>query len=227
LVLLVSLLIVGCVYQGGDISPAERKFSWFSYLNGDDIRSSCAGSQEAQGIQARFVYNGVYTEQVRTYDLSYGSASAPILTARVMGPADLSEWFAAEAGDLLAPWAGNVARTTLRDQDLDQLKRALSSDGVLKAEKAGLELSSDDFYWLVSYCQGDSFHYAAYRWPSEAFKGLAFAKLLAAWDMTDIAFNPPRQTFLTEGHPKGLPVRTKFNLRAENNGLLGVSPLFK
>jgi hypothetical protein len=220
--LLLGGLLSGCVYQGGELSPLKRKLSWFSYLNGDDLRKECGAGK---GEKGRFVYNGVYTEQVRTYDLSGGDN--PTLVVRVIEPANLAEWKAGELSDLMAPWQGKTSNTVLRDQDARQLKRALASDGVFIPKKEGLELSSDDFYWLVSYCSEGVFHYGAYRWPSEAFKRLAFTKLLEAWDMSGIEFNPPRQVFLGEGHPHGSPVRTKFNLRAESNGLMGVSPLLR
>src|SRR5690606_6468296 len=58
------IVLAACTYRGAD-DPVSRKFSWFSYLNGDDIRRECvAGAAD----RYRFVYNGINVEQVRTYD---------------------------------------------------------------------------------------------------------------------------------------------------------------
>ena len=57
-----------CVFlpMVGEDQPVIRKFTWFSYIGADDIREKCKYSSNPQ---YRFVYNGVYNEQVRTYDI--------------------------------------------------------------------------------------------------------------------------------------------------------------
>ena len=60
------LVLSACTYRAGDEdNPIRRSFSWFSYLNADDLRSACTrGAPE----RYRIVYNAVWQEQVRTYD---------------------------------------------------------------------------------------------------------------------------------------------------------------
>ena len=61
------LLLVACSYNNTENqSPLARKLSWFSYLASDDIRENCG---KTVVNQFRFVYNAMYLEQVRTYDL--------------------------------------------------------------------------------------------------------------------------------------------------------------
>jgi hypothetical protein len=46
--------------------PVVRSFNWFSYVGGDDIRSAC---QPGGRNRVRLVYNGLWDEQVRVYDV--------------------------------------------------------------------------------------------------------------------------------------------------------------
>ena len=65
LVATVVLLLSGCERLGED-HPVTRKLTWFSHLGGRDIRNSCVtGAPD----RYRFVYNGIYVEQVRSYDI--------------------------------------------------------------------------------------------------------------------------------------------------------------
>src|SRR5471030_2703718 len=83
LVLLASL--AGCSLD----NPLGRSLGWFSYLDAADIRDSCAGGT---GERYRLVYNAVWGEQVRGYDVAAASADAPAnLAARVFFPENLNE----------------------------------------------------------------------------------------------------------------------------------------
>ena len=46
--------------------PIVRSFNWFSYVAGDDIRSAC---EPAGRNRVRLVYNAIWEEQVRAYDI--------------------------------------------------------------------------------------------------------------------------------------------------------------
>ena len=48
-------ILAGCTYRGEIDQPATLKATWFSYLNGDDIRSACAdGTPVRYRLVARF-----------------------------------------------------------------------------------------------------------------------------------------------------------------------------
>src|SRR6185369_3989227 len=46
--------------------PIVRTFNWFSYAGGDDIRSAC---ESGGRNRVRLVYNAVWEEQVRAYEV--------------------------------------------------------------------------------------------------------------------------------------------------------------
>jgi hypothetical protein len=220
------LALAACTFTGGD-NPVQRKFSWFDYVDGGDIRRSCGpGAPE----RYRFVYNGIYIEQVRTYDL-VAEGDGAFMRVRVLGPASVSQWTATAAGDLLAPWRGTTKTARLSPRKAEQLRRAMAGDGVFDGAPKGLELSSDGFYWTVAACHDGGFHFNAYRWPSDRYEAAAFPVLLAAWDPTDIPVNPPRKVTSEEIHRYRGPTdvdepRLQFTLRVGDNGLWGVKPLF-
>ncbi len=213
LFLVVSILgVAGCASRGNEVNPIERKFQWFSYLNGDDIRSQCkVGSPN----QYRFVYNGVYTEQVRTYDLKGHE-----LAHNVIGEANLRELYVNKLSDLLKPWQGKKAKVILRDADIALLEKAMASDGLFKRGLEEKELSSDDFYWLVLSCREGEFNFNSFRWPAKGFDQLAFSSLLKIWDMTEIPFNPPRETTYHDQYPHSEQTRIRFNIRVSSDGLM-------
>ncbi len=46
--------------------PIVRSFHWFSYVGGDDIRAACGHDGRNR---LRLIYNAIYDEQVRTYEI--------------------------------------------------------------------------------------------------------------------------------------------------------------
>jgi len=86
--------------EGTADNPVLRKFQWFSYLEGGDFKDACvAGAAN----RYRMVYNGIYIEQVRAYDLHGDSG---VLNARLITPMDLRDFAVEGWADLLNPWRG-------------------------------------------------------------------------------------------------------------------------
>ncbi len=223
-VFIIAVMLGGCAYQGSD-DPISRRFTWFSYLNGDDIRAACAAGANDR---YRFVYNAIYVEQVRTYDfIAGGEGNDHLLLVRVIGPSDLSQVLVEKGADLMTPWRGKDETVRLRDEDMGMLKRAMQAGGVFAGGSGGYELSSDSFYWLVGACRDGRFHFNAYLWPSDRFDKTVFPKLLLAWDPTGVPLNEPRPAsfFEIHGERKNRNV-ISFNVRVGDNGLWGVEPLF-
>ena len=155
-------VLFACTYVGRDDALSQR-FTWFSYVNGDDIRAQCApGALD----RYRFVYNGVYVKQARTYDIVPDAASGLVLKARVLGPSDLSNVSIADPIttlfqdplDILAPFAGTKGSIGLGGRDIDALDsalvqsgfptgagRALPAFGGLFLSRGGLRRQSADF----------------------------------------------------------------------------------
>ena len=160
--LLGTVLLVGCAARGVAVDPVRRSLGWFSYLGGEDVREGCfAGAAE----RLRFVYNAVYTEQIRTYDvLADPGDTAATVTARVFGSASL---VGLRFGDLLAPWHGTVVSARIDRPDLKALRLSLDDSGFFRPAPEGLLLRSDGFYWAVSACLDGAFHFNAFAAPSE------------------------------------------------------------
>ena len=215
----------GCAYQPTetvDQNPVSRKFTWFSYLDGKGIRSNCLPNSP---FRMRAVYNGVYDEQIRTYDLRprVGEPGAFDLSVRVISEADLSEVEVKKIGGLLNPWRGTGEKIILQQGDVALLDRTLEADGIFAKPPVGLELHSDEFYWILSVCKEGGAYFNAVKWPNESFKKAQFPKLLEGWDMTGIPFNPPRQVLdLDNPLRRSEEIRTDFRLRIDENGLWGI-----
>lgn len=221
---LTVLFVVGCTYTGAD-HPVATKFSWFSYLNGDDMRPRC---RPGGPDHYRLVYNAVYQEQVRTYEIETGPAGASLL-ARIHTEADLTEWTIDPAApDAFGPWRPKTSRTQLRPRDLAAFVAALEKDGVLAPPPVGLELPSEGFYWLIAACTQGTFRVTAFLWPDGAFKRLTFDELLFAWDFTDVPVSPPRHASNLELYGETQPSEpvTSFQVRIGKDGLWGISRPF-
>ena len=56
----------GCEYAGPAGDPVSRNISWFDYVGGESLKAACG---PGASTQLRFVYNGIYDQQIRSYDL--------------------------------------------------------------------------------------------------------------------------------------------------------------
>ena len=230
--LIVIAVLPACSYVGRDDALSQR-FTWFSYMNGDDIRAHCApGALD----RYRFVYNGVYIQQVRTYDIVPDSASGFVMRARVLGPSDLSNvtfrdplaTLTQDPLEILAPFAGKKGSTGLGGRDIDSLDAALAQSGFFQPAPAGLYLRSDDFFWIGVACIGGRLTFNAFRFPSASFANLTFPRLLFAWDPTGIPVNPPREltSFDIYGQATVEDKYPRFTLTVGTDGLAGTGTLF-
>ncbi len=213
---LVSVAVAGCTSSGPVGNPLVRGVEWFSYLNGDDIRQAC---QPGSPDRYRLVYNAVYTEQVRTYDVVGSTANGGRLSMRAIGRNNFSN---TTLDDLLRSFTGNSAEATLGGQQVVQLSNALAASGFDRPAPDGTFLRSDGFYWVVSACRGGTFHFNAWMGP-EGFEQLQFVGLLRGWDTTGKPFNEVRQQALgpfRSDTSHGSPVDgQQFLLQVGPNGL--------
>ena len=223
-VLILPLALSACAYAGAE-DPVSRKLSWYSYLDAADIRESCAPGAPAR---YRFVYNAIYVEQVRAYDLTEvpGGGRHP-MRVRVFGPAYVAKFRLAEPLDILAPWWGEAATAWLDDGDLARLGEAMTADGAFAGAPTSLRLHSDAFHWIVAACRGGRFRFNAYLWPDSRFERARFPELLFAWDPVSVPVNVPRPAEALEIH--GGTDRDdvyQFEVEVGENGLAGRAPLF-
>lgn len=222
---------IGCSYRGHDDALSQR-FTWFSYLNGDDIRAAChPGARD----RFRFVYNGVYIQQARTYDFApQADGSDYLLRVRVLGPSDLSNvgidpsTIIADPLELLAPFAGHKASLVLGGRDIDALVATLPASGLFQPAPRGLYLRSEDFFWVAVACIGGRMAFNVWKWPSTRFDALTFPPLLLSWDETGIPVNPPRNLtpFDIYGQTDPQGRFPQFTLTVGEDGFRGIGTLF-
>jgi hypothetical protein len=215
----VLLILGGCASLGED-HPLNRKFNWFGHLGGADIRQACvAGAPE----RYRFVYNGIYVEQVRSYDILGTNAPAyHRLKVAVAEQADLTEIITELARpDIFQPWRPRIGSTILSNETVQNMKSVLQGDDFFTSKPPARGISSIEFYWGVSACLDGQFHYNAYVWPSARFRKLAFPALLKSWDKTKIAINRPRKAseYDVYGTYQQEEFRNYFTLHFDNQGV--------
>ena len=188
--LVAATLIAGCAYSGEVGEPFGRKFQWFSYLAGDDIKARCTAGSPAQ---YRLVYNANWHEQVRVYDVRRSvivGGGARLWSQVFGGDAPITNF---TINDPQAPWRGEGGQTSLSEEQSLNLIRAIEASGFGQPAPVGLRLDSWDFYWVVTACAGGQFHMNAWKAPSDRFEALTFPRLLFEADGTKTRVNPPRR----------------------------------
>jgi len=196
------VLLSACTYSGlsNDTgNPVTRKFSWFSYVSGDDIRAACV---EGAPNQYRFVYNGIYDKQLRTYDLHPTAGGDYELLSRVTEEA--SGRITTELGspDLLQPWRAIESRADLSAPELQDIQSALQASRYFEITAPEEDFASYEFYWAGAACVGGKYRFRAVKWPSAEYKDAALKDLLSPWDKTTIPFNTPHEVSLFDAYPK-------------------------
>ena len=176
--------LVACTYAPGDVAnPLTRKFTWLSFLGGDDIRAACAAGAPDR---FRLIYNGTWRTQVRIYEL--GFAGPRTLEERVIGPGEL---FEISFENPLAPWRGATSTITLPPDRYDQLVRRLGQSGAFRTPSSTLTLHSTAYYWVAATCHGGMFHLTGWLYPSVAFSQMTFPQELQAVDRSKVPFSIP------------------------------------
>lgn len=204
-----------------------RNFTWFGTLDGKDLREACVpGAPD----RLRFVYNGVWQEQIRRYELERPFPGAPAtLDARVLTKPDFSNF---RISELFLGARDYSSRAVLDEGAFRQLVDALTADGFAAPVPSGLTLPSDGFYWVVTGCLGGRFDINGWLHPTDRFKALRFPALLFARDATGIAVNPPRPVDAGErmrartGNHDALDIKPAFDVRLNDDGVVGRVPGF-
>jgi len=217
--------LAACAYHGNFDDPIQRRFQWYSFIGGDDIKADCRQRTSGKLDRYRFVYNGRYAEQLRAYELVGDSAGGAYLTARATGAyANLAH---VTLNDPLGPLRWKESRAPLGATEFNAIKQALDADGFLQPPKTvGRRFSSNGFYWLVSGCREGQFHFGAWIYPTQDFLALHFPALLLARDQTGLAFNkahavPYGETDSSPSRPIEEGANAPFNITIRADGVGG------
>ena len=209
-------LLAGCAAENAGNRHGFGTYSYFSYLNGEDIRADCA---EGQANQARFIYHAMQSDQIRTYDLmSRSGKRQPVLKIRSLGPAQLADLTLDKP---FIGWRGTVVRYGLGRSAYLELIDSLKTSGVMEAPAVGESFSSDDYYWVVVACLDGKIVFNVFRYGSEPFNALTFPNLLLRRDPIGIPLGKPGdgrgpsgryQSFELEVGETGFRMAAAFNL---------------
>lgn len=215
-----ALLLASCTSEGGTSNPFVRPFEWFSYANGDDIRKTC---EPGTVSRYRIIYNGLYGEQIRTYNISQwpGAKEAEQIT-RVFKGGISTDWTISSAGLDIA--GTHTSKKTISLQDLIAIEQALIAQGFEKPAIQGQILHSDEFYWIAMVCRDGVFKYYAWTDQNADIAKLPFREVLSKGDETGIAFLEPyvpiqysRNSRYYSGRGSG--GSTYFTMQIGDNGL--------
>ena len=218
-----ALLALGACAAGEGTAdnPILRKFQWFSYLEGGDFKTACTPGAPGR---YRMVYNGVYTEQVRVYDLHADSGT---LDTSLILPMDIRDFSVEGLSDLLSPWRGAQASGTLSGAEVSSIVTALDADGAFGSPAVGTELPSMGFFWTIAACHEGVYHFTAMAWPSEAWDQARFDDALFDVDPIAAPVNPPRKTKMVRASRTGQRnnFANEFIIKVGEDGLAGFAPL--
>lgn len=216
-------LVAGCTYGGQIDQPYTLKATWFSYVNGDDLRKRCANIEDHWEV--RLIYNGDYEKQVRTYHMIADGVGGADVTARASKP-DAGNLASVSLDDPLAPWRWRTSRANLGPDARDDLEAELADSGVYRDAPAGIRLKSWGWYWVSIACKDGEVAFNAWTYPSERWDGQDLREIVSPLDETGVAFNQPREPSAeanfrrTQGRPGNTGVL--FELRTGENGLANV-----
>jgi hypothetical protein len=173
--------------------PVVRSLNWFSYVAADDMRADCRPGGRSR---MRLVYNALWEEQVRTYELFLqpdGTAGLNIGVLVDQGPAtDVSSIFISQLGDVTGPWRMRRGQRLLTAAETSELMGLFQASAAFGPPRDGLRLPDNDFWWTVASCRNGVWGFQAYHYPTDRFANVRFAEKLFALDNVGIAVNRPR-----------------------------------
>ncbi|MEH6402757.1 MAG: hypothetical protein V7750_05245 [Sneathiella sp.] len=220
LALLALVSLTACSATGGPGNPLTRPFQYFSYLNGDDIRNSCAPGGQSQ---YRLVFNALYEQQVRSYDITQGyGEDVGLQKTRVFSRGFGSEIDVSTSGlDFKSSFKSDE---NIDLEALVSLDKALVSAGFEEPAMEGLVLHSDEFYWIAMVCRDGNFKY--YAWTKEIadIAALPFIEALSGADKTGSEVAEVKEPIIHTrgGRPRGSGDTDSigyFSLEVGDNGL--------
>ena len=131
--------------------PIVRSFHWFDYVAGDDIRQACGKDGRNR---LRLVYNAIYDEQVRTYEVFLQPDGTAGLSMGVLAnQGNVTNLLVADPGDVFNPWRMRRGERILNADETRDLVGLLQASAAFGPPRDGLRLPDVDFWWTVASCR--------------------------------------------------------------------------
>lgn len=171
--------------------PIVRSFNWFAYVGGDDIRADCGKDGRSR---MRLIYNAVYSEQVRTYELFLQPDGTTGMSIGVLADQGVvSNLLLFNGGDVLKPWSMKHGERILNAGETRDLMALFQASAAFGPPRDGLRLPDVDFWWTVASCRDGIWGFQAYHHPTDGFANVKFAQKLFSLDTVPVPVNPPRK----------------------------------
>jgi hypothetical protein len=171
--------------------PVLRSLSWFGYVGGDDIRTAC---QPGTRSHIRLIYNALWTEQVRAYDLfPQPDGTAGLDVGVLADQGNVATLSIGNGLDITNPWRMKKGQRLLNARETRDLMAALQASAAFGPPRDGLRLPDNDFWWAVSSCRDGAWGFQAYHYPTDGFANVKFADLLWSFDEVRVPINKPRK----------------------------------
>jgi hypothetical protein len=219
--------LTACTYTGRAGDPVSRKLTWFSFLEGDDIRSRCGTS--ASEWEVRLVYNGNYDKQLRSYHIVGDGAGGAFVSAQAT-PGDYGSLTAVSLSDPFAAVRWKSSQTRIGPEARAELEAKLRDSGIYDPPPTGLRLPSWGWYWTSTACKDGEVFFNAWLYPSERWDMQDFRGILGPYDGTEVAFTKPVKAIQAKSEQTGQRdkkgSRIAFTLQVGENGLKGTQQLF-
>lgn len=171
--------------------PIVRSVSWFGYVGGDDIRADCRPGTRSH---IRLIYNALWSEQVRAYDLFPQPDGTMGLNVGVLADQGNVATLSVSNGlDIMNPWRMKKGERLLNAGEARDLMAALQASAAFGPPRDGLRLPDNDFWWAVSSCRDGVWGFQAYHYPTDGFANVKFADRLWSFDEVRVPINKPRK----------------------------------
>jgi hypothetical protein len=171
--------------------PIVRSFHWFDYVAANDIREACRPGGRSR---LRLVYNALWEEQVRTYEIFLQPDGTAGMTIGVLADQGIvTNLLISEPKDVFSPWSMRRGERLLNVAETRELLGLLEASRAFGPPPDGLRLPDNDFWWTVASCRNGVWGYQAYHYPTDGFADVKFAARLFAWDNVPVPINPPRK----------------------------------
>jgi len=176
----IALLATACTSTGEIDNPMERRFTWFSFISGEDIQASCTETGQ-EGY--RLIYQADRAIQVRIYDIDPTVTPVPQQRSRIMTVA-ANDWFPWPIlTDPTRPFRPYDSVSPLTPAQVDAVREDLLKSGwSTRPAPVGKRIASTSYTWLVSGCRNGIFSFQAYEYPDPAFQNLKFPDILFGAD---------------------------------------------
>ena len=170
--------------------PIVRSVNWFGYAGGDDIRAACRPESRSH---IRLIYNAIWEEQVRDYEIFLQPDGTAGLEVGVLADQGVVATLSISSGaDVTNPWRMKKAQRLLSAGETQGLLGALQASAAFGPPRDGLRLPDNDFWWTVSSCRNGVWGFQAYHYPTDGFASVKFADRLWALDDVRVPINKPR-----------------------------------